>query len=686
MLISFLFCDVGMSDVPLSLEERLKINPIIQKGKDSGYLRSVVGKRFDPQFIHVSAKYSLADSKVALDQLLAQEKEDRAISPSILSLTRLFCDVVGCEDDPEELVKYITDLNNWTSLWFVNTFGEIAREVSELNPVTFYHDLGPKKMLSNTQYTQAGLFGKFFGANALFRQIKKSSRNLTTISEFDYENLDVKRKKEIKERIDFPPGLNGTMLRVTRTRLPEVLALSKEVYCEDLSLAISYDILRTEGVLLYGASALGDFGHVLKAPEESNETQAVFYAAFPTLKEKLSSLFRHPRNLGNYLFNQASAFVFAYPLLKKLSLELEDNKRQITEHAADLAAAEQRAREAEDALRNLDLGGFRHDAISSVRDGWRLHKKTVFSVVSSHLFTAYQRAREGNQDYLRYVTTIDEGLDLWFLEEDQITQKELEETLFVTIAEKSGRMTKSYEEVQKLHRQTVTTLEGTISGEAQEFVRKIFSPLNALQEHRRLKTARIADFSSRGKEDGAYSVISLQDLLTQVESVAQNKLSGKWNLSTQHSTNYEIVVKNSRVFVDTIYDILKNSIEAGATEIVLEGANFLAFPYLGEYRDILSQGGRMPETYISIRDNGPGHPYPKETTQEINDPTLKATNRSTRAAEDAGGEGTENLRQLINTEFHKDKLKGLYHVTQNKENSGTEVYLFFYSQELHTLK
>lgn len=328
-----------------SLEARLAANPIIVASRQSGLLNAVIDKGHDDNFKHVVVKYSLADATVVLANLVQgpnKQSEMEALGARqfadtyLAELTGIFCRTVGCQDDPRDLANYISDLNNWTSLWFLNAFGEVAREVCGLGPSEFYHNQGPPLMLSNKQYTQAGLFGKVFGAKALFSQIQKSSRNLTSISDFNVEELSKEEAASVRKRIEFPGKLSGGLLRIVRTRHDKILEQSQKVYGENLQLAIQNDALRTEGVLLYGASALGDFGHVVKDPNTSELGKAVFYAAFPSLQEKILLGAQRPLGMIRYGLDQVILRVNGYSLYQQQTLELEIEKDKAAREAAEV--------------------------------------------------------------------------------------------------------------------------------------------------------------------------------------------------------------------------------------------------------------------------------------------------------------------------------------------------------------
>lgn len=388
-----------------SLEERLDRNPIITASRDSGLLKSVIDKGLDPNFRHVVMKYSLADATVALstltddssDQKLSFFAKESYSGGHLAELTTLFCEVVGCEDEPWRLSTYISDIDNWTSLWFLNAFGEFAREVSNLDPFEFYHNRSPKLMLTNRQYKQAGGFGKVFGAKALFGQIEKSSRNLTTISDFTVHETRPKEAKAVRERIDFPKERSaGGLLRIERTRHNNILERSAEVYGEHLDLSLSFDALRTEGVLLYGASALGDFGYVVKDPEAAEVGKAVFYASFPSLWQKLKLWgARRPLETVEYLLEQASLRINGYQMYQAQTLELESKIDAVTRHTAELQrlqdeaelreaeldAAKAKAREAEATVR-ADLAEERIGFIEGQRKKERQFNRKILDYMN----------------------------------------------------------------------------------------------------------------------------------------------------------------------------------------------------------------------------------------------------------------------------------------------------------------
>lgn len=718
---------VGATD---SLEDRLSSNPVIRRTRDyqvehPEFLRSVINQGLGTDAGHVVMKYSLADATMALQNLVQNEIEREILAEQgarafvnthLRDLAEIFCQQIGCEDDPTELAEYIADIDNWTSLWFLNAFGEVAREVAGLSPDEFYRIQGPRLIFTDEHYTQAKRFGDVLTTELLFKKITESSRNLTNISDFKFETVPRETASEIRDRIEFPDHLKGKMSAITRARHPGVLAEMYEVYQEDTELAAEYETLRTEGVFHYSTTALGNNGFVVKDRELSTPGEAIFYTVSPSKMQFLGNLGKFVWSLGTEygviegsqmlakkVFAPIRSFITGRRDYKQLALTYDSEKRefarktaervaQITrlEAAAEIQKAERdaataRADAAERKLELLEDAGLKHDAIAAAREGFAYHQATVFNLICQNLLTAYQAANSGDQNYTGYIDAFDAKLRFRFKGRKGLKKSDLESKLSGRIAETTGRRSISYEDLLTFHQTLVESLKDEISPEVYGQLKPTFDLLPNLNKHRKAFIARVEDFESRGKGP-SITELPLEGLLHRVEGIARRKIEGEWSSKVTVSTSYTARVRSPRSFTDNVYDLIKNCVEAGATEVELQANDFSAFKHLDAYNGLLEQEGKFPQAYICIKDNGRGYPHADETNLEINNPNAEVRNRSTRGHQQGGGKGTRNLHELITTDFHRGKLRGLYHVDDTNRSAGTEFYLFFYSDDLTTLR
>ncbi|MAG60940.1 hypothetical protein CL619_04090 [archaeon] len=703
-----------MSNIfPSDLEARILNNQIIARTRDSGLVRKPIATRFAPEFRHTTIKYITAGMELA----------EAGSEFSWEELWNEYARVIGCQETGSELAEFTKKIDHWNSLWFMYSALEFAAEVLQADREQFYRRDVPDNSFTSETFLQGRLFGTVFGGKALLKFIEKTAPNFSKASSFRSEEIDSEdtdRQESIRSLIHFPENLNGELMEVLRVRDPTILQRTFDIYQDQASDALQYDTWITEGVFNYGTNrTLGEFGHIEVSPEELPVGTTKFYAAFPAgteratafgkalLNSNLSDAWVLAKSIGNALYDKAImwatlpkrhrelALTFdarseevsnGAALATRLNDELEIQAAKLSEERAQVEEQKARADAAERRIELLEGAGLRHDAIASVRDGLAFHQSTIFSSVCNNLLAAYQAANSGDPNFTDYINAFDKKLKFRFRGKQDLQKSDLESRLSGKISEKPGRWSITYEQLVKFHEQVLERLEGDISNEAYLQLQEVFSPLHELLEHRQSARSRIKDFESRGRGGVVAKEFPLENMLTEAEALARKKLGEEWVSEIHVDTDYVPTVKSKRTFVDNIYDLIKNSVEAGATKVDLVAADFAEFSYDELYGNFLIQDGELPIAYICLKDNGGGYPHAKATTAEINDYNGEITNRSTRAAADGGGEGTKNLHDLITTDFHRGKLKGLYHAERGPETHGTEFYLFFYSKDLATLK
>ena len=396
-----------------SLESKLTENQIIVASRNSGLLKTVIDIPADSEDAHVVVKYSLADSTLALRRHINDDVESnlltewgaRAFQDSyLIELADIFCEYSGCQDDPHDIAKYISNIKNWTTLWFLNAFGEVAREVSGLDQKEFYHDQGATLIFTDKLYTQAKQFGPILTPKILFDKIAKSSKSLTNISEFRISSVSANETRKIKERISFPEYIKGKVQRVTRTRDSEIFSQMKEVYGEYLEEAAKNEIMRTEGVLLYAASALDEYGYVICDEEFSTPSEAIFYTISPSLEQRA-------KRAGKFLWSIAkekgvfeSGKMFYNLVTKPIRDRLEARNKLIeltqTWEAESLSFAAEQAQKAKEIQRLKDEAELQRaradEAEANARAELAEERATILEVQNS-------KERAFNRKILKYV-------------------------------------------------------------------------------------------------------------------------------------------------------------------------------------------------------------------------------------------------------------------------------------------